>query len=192
MPRKKSRSPANSNADLIAAAYRVLATRTFSEYVGNPTDPESGALQALLDAVSAAEGSPTRYVVHCQACPSPHSGLKHGAGPTLGAVGAPCTVPGCSCPGYRPRTSGRPVRKRGHIRKSAPPGKRSSKSTPTVPFPASLDPEGWRLIQQLRRALGRELAANSAAPKRFAPGSGIVDDLLDYTGIPYEPSKKGT
>ena len=89
--------------DLIAAAYRVLTTRHFRDCAGNPADPESSALQALLDGIDAAEGRSPRHVVHCRACDTaPHNGLKHGADSSLGAVGAPCHVPGCRCSGYRP------------------------------------------------------------------------------------------
>jgi len=89
--------------DLIAAAYRVLTNRSFRDCAGNPADPESGALQALLDGIDAVEGRGPRHIVHCQACEvAPHNGLKHGAGSSLGAPGAACHVPGCRCPGYRP------------------------------------------------------------------------------------------
>ena len=103
MPTKKSEAPADPTAGLVAAAYRVLHTRAFRDVAGNPSDPESRALQVLLDAVCSAEKSPARFVVHCQACPAvPHGGLKHGTGSTLGALRAPCNVPGCICPGYSP------------------------------------------------------------------------------------------
>jgi hypothetical protein len=96
-------APSRGVTDLVAAAYRVLTSRSFRDCAGNPTDPESGALQSLLDGIDAVEGSGPRHVVHCQACDAaPHNGLKHGAGSSLGAVGAPCQAPGCRCPGYRP------------------------------------------------------------------------------------------
>jgi hypothetical protein len=88
----------------VAAAYQVLTSHSFRDYAGNPADPESGALQALLDGIATVEGSGPRHVVHCQACSTePHNGLKHGEGSSLGALGATCQVPGCGCPGYRPR-----------------------------------------------------------------------------------------
>ncbi len=95
--------PSRPAKDLISAAYRVLTNRHFRDCAGNPADPESSALQALLDGIDAIEGRRPRHVVHCQACDAgPHNGLKHGSGQSLGAVGAPCQVPGCRCPGYRP------------------------------------------------------------------------------------------
>ncbi|MFL5248053.1 MAG: hypothetical protein ACJ79V_09525 [Myxococcales bacterium] len=96
-------APARGVTDLVAAAYRILATRSFRDCAGDPTDPESGALQSLLDGIDALEGGGPRHVVHCQACSTaPHNGLKHSAGSSLGAVGAACQVPGCRCPGYHP------------------------------------------------------------------------------------------
>jgi len=95
--------PSRPAEELISVAYRVLATPHFRACAGNPADPESIALQALLDGIDAIEGPGPRHVVHCQACDAgPHNGLKHGTGPSLGAVGAPCQAPGCHCTGYRP------------------------------------------------------------------------------------------
>ncbi len=58
------------------------------------------------------------------------------------------------------------------------------------PTPAEIDPEGWEIIQALLRALRVELAANSAAPRLYARGEGITDDLPDYVGVPYEPQQR--
>jgi hypothetical protein len=56
--------------------------------------------------------------------------------------------------------------------------------------PAEIDPEGWEIIEALRRALGAELAHNSAAPRLYTRGEGTTDDLPDYVGVPYEPQQK--
>jgi hypothetical protein len=96
-------SPSQAVKDLVAAAYRVLTNRNFSGCAGNASDPESSALQALLDGIDAVERRSPRHVVQCRACDSaPHNGLKHGTGSSLGSVGEPCHVPGCRCPGYQP------------------------------------------------------------------------------------------
>jgi hypothetical protein len=57
--------PSRAVKDLVAAAYRLLTTRSFRDSAGNPADPESGALQGLLDAVAAVEGSGACHVVQC-------------------------------------------------------------------------------------------------------------------------------